>query len=378
MTRGRGDRGDHVEYRDGTFNAPVTGKGDINIYGSPHDDVPRRELLLQGLTGVSYALSAPLIRAIQDVRRDMDKTLEASTASASMLDHWEEAAEEYGFAFRYKPPARLLCEIALDVLDVQRLSACRQPLDTQKRLCHVTARLAGIGALALNDIGQLHESQAWFRTARLAADETGDRHLRAWVLAKEATEFLFQGRRPALAIQRARKAQTVAGTMPSSGLVIALSAEARGHAALGQPKETIAAFARAKEAFQGLPVQATSSSVLAYSEHQLLYHEGDALTVVGAWRRAGSVHQRAAALYPSTEPLEPALIRINEAKCHALEGDIEEACRHMIQAVHSLPEEYRDTVAIARASGLLSLIPARSRRLSSVRELEDVLKAESP
>jgi len=377
MTREHSDYVDHIDYSGGTFNAPVTGKGDINIYGSRDDDVGRRELLQKALSGASFFLSPSLVTAIQGIRRDMDKTLEASTTSASMLDQWEEAAEEYGFAFRYKPPARLLCGIALEVSEVQRLSAYRQPLYIQKRLCHVVARLTGIGALALNDIGHFHESRAWFRTARIAADETGDRHLRAWVLAKEATEFLFQGSDPTLAIERARRAQVVAGTVPSPGLVIALSAEARGHAVLSQPAETMAAFARAKQVFEKLPAHAKSSSVHAYSEHQLLYHEGDALTVVGDWRGARSANQRAAALYPSKEPLEPVLIRINEAKCHALEGDIDEACRHTLQALHSLPKEYHDTVVIERASGLLSLVPGRSRMLSSVRELEEALREES-
>lgn len=377
MRSERSHDADHIDYRGSTFNAPVTGKGDINIYRLQDDDVPRRELLQKALSGVSLTLSTPLVRAIQGIRRDVDKTLQATTTSASMLDQWEESVEEYGFAFRYKLPARLLCEIALDLSEVRRLSAYRQPLSIQKRLCHVEARLTGIGALALNDIGQVYESRAWFRTARIAAEETEDRHLLAWVLAKEATEFLFQGRDPDFVIRLARRAQEVAGTLPSSGFVIALSAEARAHAALRQPRETMAAFAHAKDASDKLPTQEKSSSVHAYSEHQLLYHEGDALTVVGDWCGARSANQRAAALYPSTEPLEPILIRINGAKCHALEGDIDEACRQGLQVLNSLSKEYRDTVAVERAKGLLSLIPARSRRLSSVRELEEALRAES-
>jgi tetratricopeptide (TPR) repeat protein len=376
MTDEKSRDADHIDYRGSTFNAPVTGKGDINIYGLQDDDVPRRELLRKAVAGVSLTLSTPLIRAIQGVRRDMDKTLAASTTSASMLDQWEESADEYGFAFRYRPPTQLLCDIALAISEVQHLCSYRQPLSTQKRLYHIAARLAGIGALALNDIGHFDESRYWFQTARTAAEETADRHLRAWVLAKQATEFLFQGRDAAFVIQLARRAQEAAGTVPSPGLVIALSAEARGHAVLGQPKETMAAFALAEDTSDKLPAREKSSSVYAYSEHQLLYHEGDALTAAGDWRSARDANRRAAALYPSTEPLEPILIRINEAKCHALEGDIDEACRHGLQALHSLPKEYHDTVAVERARGLLSLIPARSRVLSSVRELEEALRAE--
>lgn len=41
------------------------------------------------------------------------------------------------------------------------------------------ADLIGIGTMS---IGHLTESHAWFHTARIAADETGDRPLRAWVM----------------------------------------------------------------------------------------------------------------------------------------------------------------------------------------------------
>jgi tetratricopeptide (TPR) repeat protein len=346
----------------------------VDCLGEDEEDVQRRELLAAALTSIGAALAAPALAAVREAHRNMKNTLDAATTSISMLNSWEETIEEYGVAFRYVPPTRLLSDVAADLVGVRQLASRRQPPDIRRRIHHIAAQLTGVGALALSDLGRVHEASAWFRAAGAVADETGDRRLRAWVLAKDATELLFNGKSPDLAMERALRAQMIGGSAPSAGLAIAHSAEARAHAALGSRRETIAALARAKEQFSKLPSQATSGSVYAYGERQLLFHEGDALTTLGASRQALLVHRSTAPLYSVTEPLEPALIRINEAKCLIREGDMATACMHTTTAFQALPAEYHGTVALIRAREVLDMIPAKFRSQRDVRALAELLK----
>jgi transcriptional regulator with XRE-family HTH domain len=345
--------------------------------GESADEMKRRQLLLSALGAAGGLLSKPVLDAVQGARRDMESSLSAATTSISMLDAWEERIEEYGFAFRYTTPVRLLCSLVVDLGEVRQLAARRQPLDIQRRLYHITSQLMGVGALALGDAGHSNEANSWMRDSLAVADETGDRRLRAWVLAKSATELLFHGASPELAIARARRAQIVAGNSPSSGLAIAYSAEARAYAVLGDKLAMEKAFGHAKDQFSRLRDNDTTSSVHAYSERQMRFHEGDALTAVGDTRKAMAAHQLAATLYPATEPLEPALIRINESKCLVKDGDVTAACQHAISVLEGLPVEYRSTVAIARASEVIELIPARLRSRGEARALTELLASYS-
>lgn len=334
------------------------------------EDVRRRQLLLAALAAPAAGkLSISDLTEIEQIRRETDRVLEATNVSTSMLDRWEEAAEEYGFAFRYVSPDRLLCEIVLDLMDVRRLTARRQPMEVQRQLCHVIARLSGLAALAMGDLGDFRTAQGWFRTARAAADETGDRQLRGWVLAKEATEFLFHGRPPEMAVERARMAQVVAGPSASPALAIALSAEARGYSRMGRKNEVSACINKAEEVFYRLDSSSQTSSVHAYSERQLLFHQGDAWTALGSQPEASQVHARVLPMYPENEPLEPALIKINDAKCLARAGDIEQACLLTVGTISSLPEKYKSTVTTERSSEVLNLIPTDRRNTGAARDL---------
>src|SRR5262249_60116467 len=69
----------------------------------------------------------------------------------------------------------------------------RQPLEFSERLCRLAGRLAGLIGMIMINAGDQRLARSFFRTARTAADETGDRHLRAWVAVREALVPLYYG-----------------------------------------------------------------------------------------------------------------------------------------------------------------------------------------
>src|SRR4029077_15605390 len=69
----------------------------------------------------------------------------------------------------------------------------RQPLDFSERLCRLAAQLAGLAGMIMIDVGHQRLARSFFRTARTAGDETGDRQLRAWIAVREALVPLYYG-----------------------------------------------------------------------------------------------------------------------------------------------------------------------------------------
>src|SRR5262249_802914 len=130
---------------------------------------------------------------------------------------------------------RLLCDILLDLGDVHRMCAQRQPIDSAERLCRLAAQLAGLVGITLLDLGDQRLARAYFRTARAAADQTGDRRAGAWVAGGGAAG---QGRGPLYygdpreAAALARAATDLAGRNRCVAAVMSRATEARALARL--------------------------------------------------------------------------------------------------------------------------------------------------
>src|SRR5215470_294195 len=189
------------------------------------DDVVRR-MLLRLIADPTAAVDGQFFGAVDRIRRRMDDALVGGTVSAIMLDEWEEATAGYGRQYMTVPPLRLLCDVLLDFGDVRRMSERRQSLEFSERLCRLAGRLAGLIGMIMINVGDQRLARSFFRTARTAADETGDRHLRAWVAVREALAPLYYGD-PAEASALARAGAGLAGSNPCVAGVMAPVLEAR-------------------------------------------------------------------------------------------------------------------------------------------------------
>ena len=131
----------------------------------------------------------------------------------------------------------------------------RQPLDLQKRLYRVMAQMAGLIASSVNAVTVSRETHAWFHVARLAAEEAGDRTLRAWVAANEGMSYRVYDRLPQRAVDLARTAGALAGRTPTAAGALAAAIEARALARLGRRDEVRMAVRRSDEVFERLEEQ---------------------------------------------------------------------------------------------------------------------------
>jgi hypothetical protein len=345
------------------------------------DDLIRRNLL-RLIANAAAGVDGQFFGAADRIRRRMDDALVSGTVSAIMLDEWEEAVVGYGRQYMTIPPLRLLCDVLLDFGDVRRMSERRQPLEVTERLSQLAARLAALAGMILINIGDQRLARSFFRTARSAADDTGDRHLRAWVAVREALVPLYYGD-PAEASVLARTAAGLAGRNPCVAGVMAPVLAARSLAW---------AEARREEAGRGATIRRVTSllgqahdmlgrltnaeradTAFGYTERQLLFHEGDTRVMLGDHRAAERAFTWSLDLYPASEILDRSLIGLGLARCRLEADEPAEALRLSRDTVLAVPPEHRSGIMVRTALSLADTVAARYGDERAVREYREAL-----
>jgi tetratricopeptide (TPR) repeat protein len=360
--------------------------------GEVDDDVVRRTLL-RLMADPGAAVDGRFFGAVERIRRRLDEALLGATVSVAMLDHWEGMTGEYGRQYMTVPPMRLLCDVLLDLGDVRRMCEQRQPLEFVERLCRLAARLAGLAGMTMIDAGDHRLARSFFSTARTAADETGDRHLRAWVAVRESLVPLYYGD-PAQAAAAARAAADLAGHQPCVAGVMAPLVEARALARLARSRSAgttrgdiggrggaggaevrraSAALDRAHEALDQLPEEERRDTVYGYTERQLLFHQGDALVTLGDNRGADDAFGQALRLYSPAEFLDRALVTLGQAWCRLQAGEPEEALRVSQDTLLGLPSQHRPGIVLRSARSLGEAVAAKHGDFPAVRDYREAL-----
>ena len=360
--------------------------------GEVDDDLVRRTLL-RLMADPGAPADGRFFGAAERIRRRLDEALLGATVSVAMLDHWEGMTGEYGRQYMTVPPMRLLCDVLLDLGDVRRMCEQRQPLEFVERLCRLAARLAGLAGMTMIDAGDHRLARSFFSTARTAADETGDRHLRAWVAVRESLVPLYYGD-PAQAAAAARASADLAGAQPCVAGVMAPVVEARalarlararsgggtpgaaggrGGAGTAEARRASTALDRALEALERLPEEERRDTVFGYTERQLLFHQGDALVTLGDNRGADDAFGQALRLYSPAEFLDRALVTLGQARGRLQAGEPEEALRLSRDTLLGLPSQHRPGIVLRAAMSLGEAVTAKHGDFPAARDYHEVL-----
>ncbi len=330
--------------------------------GEEHEEVLRRTLL-QLIAGAGFSPDSRFFSAVDGVRRRLDDALLTSGVAATTLDQWEEAAAGYGRQYMTVPPLRLICDVLLDLSEVRRMCSERQSIEAQERLCRLAAQLAALTGMTMIDVGDHRLARSFFRTARTAADETGDRALRAWVVAREGLVPLYYGdAREALRLSRI--SQDLAGRTPCAAGALAPMIEARALAKIGPGRpgavqQAQRAITRANTVFGQLAEDQRADTAFGYTQRQLLFHQGEALAGLGA-PDADRVLADALEAYPATERLDRSLIHFDRAMFRLIRGEVEEALRIGEETIKDLPADDRPEIVLNRARQLVYAAEAQT------------------
>jgi hypothetical protein len=326
---------------------------------------------LAGGSGISLSL----LEALQGIRRGADRLLETQSVSAATVDHWEMAAGTYEYLRMTAPAPVLLTQMLLDFADLQQILGSRQPLDFQRRLYRVMAQLAGmIGITLVDNSDHRTETQAWFHTARLAADETGDRILRAWVAVAESLSYLWYGRPAERAVQLAQTAQALAGRPATDVRAWAHSLEARGQALLGYRREALTAIRSAETVYEHLPPDAVQPGGFGFHAHLMHYCQENALTLASELKAALAQQDEAFRVSPAV-PAHRVLVALDRANCLVRAGDPDEGCRIASQSLTELPAGPWPGIVVFRAKEVATAATERDGHLERARELRETLRA---
>ncbi|TMR93353.1 helix-turn-helix transcriptional regulator [Nonomuraea basaltis] len=345
------------------------------------ENILRRTLLnlLNMDTNPSQQLDGPVLGACEGIRRRMDETLVSATVSAAMLDQWEEATISFGRQYTTTAPLRLLCDVLLELSAVRTAMSRRQPTDLQERLCRMAAQLAGLSGMILINLGDHRLARAFFRTGRTAADETGDRALRAWICARESLVPLYFGdAREALHL--AKKSRDLAGSTPCPAQAMAPVVEARALAMMsgGDSKKEVVdqakrALARARNAFSHMREEDQEDVAFGYTEKQLYFYQGDVLTKLGQTIEAEVVLDQALTKYED-HIVDQTLIRLDQAQCRLMEGDVKEAVAIGTRALRLVGDEYLTDFIVRPALTLEQAIVARDDNAPGLDEFRAALR----
>jgi tetratricopeptide (TPR) repeat protein len=230
------------------------------------------------------------------------------------------------------------------------------------------------------DLGDHRMARSFFRTGRTAADETGDRALRAWVTAREALVPLYYGD-PREALTLAKKSRDLAGQTPCAARTMAPVVEARALAMLaghnGARKDVVdqakRALSRARAAFAQMSSGDREDAAFGYTERQLYFYQGDVLVKLGQTLEADVILEQALGKYSGEDLLDQTLIRFDRAQCRFIEGDVEEALRMGQQAIELIEQEYRTELIMRPAYELLKAVQAKHGETPALQSYRDSL-----
>lgn len=304
-------------------------------------------------------------------RRELDRTLGSGTVVASRLDQIEECADAHRWSYVREAPLVMLSRLILDLADVRTLAEQRQPGMVQIRLSRITGELAVLVADTLMKLGLIAEARAWYRTARMAADDTPDVRLRVRVRAQESMLPYYYGD-PAGTVRLTREAQHLAGGNHSSATALAAAAEARALARLGRADDARSALQTAQNVFEQIDAHG-DDALLDFPEKRLLLYLSGTLTYLGRTREARDVQDKALALYTDTFLIDPALLLLDRAVCAALENEPDEACIIAANAVLGVPAGHRTEILRARAEDVIGHLTPDQRRGVAANQLREVL-----
>jgi hypothetical protein len=354
----------------------ATSDADIGFYinrGSVRSAVT--DACASGLVGDTKIVAEGLADqyGIERLRRGLNEALTDGTMADASLDDWERAVVRYGRLSRDRPAIVLLDDLATDLDELRRALARHRSASALRRLTRVAAQMAGLMCLTFCRLDDRPAFRRWARTARLAANEAGDKETRSWVLAQEAYGHYYSADLLE-AIEVAKHAQAIART-PSVGAALAAALEARALAALGRDQETRAALGRAEDTLSHLQEHALTPSAFGYNEAQLRFHEGSAYTHLKDPVAAFAAQDRAMELCTPGDYTDWAMTRLDRAGCLCSIGDVTVGLNYAAETLAALSHSQRRGILALRGNQLLASLPHKRRALPAARNLQELLRS---
>ncbi|RKS76863.1 hypothetical protein BZB76_2230 [Actinomadura pelletieri DSM 43383] len=327
----------------------------------------KRRTALQLLAALGAGTAIPP-GALDEILSGIDDVLDQPVD----VGEWEIVVREYGFLINQQPVGSLIKDLTADIFGVGEL--LKQNKAHRVDLLRISAGLSALLAIELGDVGERRGARMAWRTARRAADASGDRDLRVWTRAREAEEGFWYGLPRQEIAARTAEAMHIADGAPCGGLPRAYSVRASVAAEQGDKATARRAMDDLSKLFDRLPDAVTGDPVtFGWSEARLRWNEAYVYTLIED-TRAHRALDDAVDLYPPGTLGPVANLMIIRAMGVINSGDIDTGLDQTRAILQDMP------ISPCRrhmARQILHRLPEWARPLPETRELRALASAPS-
>ncbi|MFC4913536.1 hypothetical protein [Actinomadura gamaensis] len=335
----------------------------------PHDagdEMERRRLLLAalGLGAGAFGSSAESLRRAMDV---------ALTTPPRAIEDWQLACTDHLYAIRTRPPAAVRDDLLLDLISVRQ--QLTEPGADVTELQRVQAALAMLHANVLTRLGEHGGALRWWRTAKEAADASGDQRLRVLARASEVGFGLYGQRTPDTLLRLADQAQALAGNRPSAGLATLTSSRAKALSLLGRHDEAKKSLAVLRHV---VPEDGTTELIPSYwCADQVYFTESWVHSHAGEESPADQARDRVLS-QDFVDYQYVANVQLHEALCTVVNGGVRRGAERAAAILDGLPPGQRSQMITESGRTVLGAVPVEQRGTAAALELAAVLSRTSP
>ncbi|XVQ88866.1 helix-turn-helix domain-containing protein [Microbispora siamensis] len=281
------------------------------------------------------------------------------------VEDWELARADHLYALRTRPPSQVASDLLVDLLTVRRQLGTAAPAQAVE-LQRITATLASVRGNALTRLGKHGAALRWWRTARQAADASGDLGLRLMVRGEEAGHGLYGQRDPETVLCLVESAERIAGG-PTADL---LTTRAKALSLLGRHDEARGTV----RALVALASGGVKGDTFGFWKPDQI-HFAESWVYAGAGDEAAADRARQQVLAATRDYQYDANVRLHEALCTVSKGGVDTGMRQAATVITTLPAAYRSHHIVQTGRMVLQAVPAGQRARKAVGEFREVLGA---
>ncbi|QXJ21555.1 hypothetical protein AGRA3207_002416 [Actinomadura graeca] len=330
------------------------------------DEMERRALMQLAALGIGAGAFGS---TGEPVRQLLAQALDSESRD---LHDWHLTVSDHLHALRTRAPAHVSTSLMIDLIAAQR--QLHDGNDDATDLRRVIAALSILHANALTRLGDQGAAIHWSRTARSAADMSGDLDLRLMVRCEEAAYGLYGQRDMEGVLCLIEDAERIAGATPSFWLADLSGTRAKALARLGrltEAKQALNTFV----GYEGddartsiLPGLATGSQA-PFAESWVYAHEGD---------QAKADAARELVLSRTRDYQYGANVRLHEALCTVVNGGTDTGARQATQILDALPSTQQSHMINDTGRAILQAIPREQRTRPAAQDLHALLNQNRP
>jgi len=322
------------------------------------------ELLALSLGAGGLASSGEPIRQLLDI---------VLMSEDRSVEDWELACVDHLHALRTRPPIQVRDGLLIDLLALQR----QLKRADAKDLPDLNRSAAGLSLILANTLTRLGNHTAaihWWRTAKAAADASGDINVRLLIRSHEAGCALYGQRGIPTVLALVDKARALTAG-PSSYWYADLA---------GTRAKALTLLGRHDEAKQELNTYVTHagtegpSSVVPTIWCPDQTHFAESWVYAAAGDEAKADEARSEVLAYNGDYQYLANVRLHEAICTVAQGGIDQGARQAATIFDALPTAHRSAMIIETGKILLRMVPPAHQDRPAVQDLHAMLTAATP